>query len=101
MEEPCSREGGYCDCGGLLLCGRKGRRSPRFVVVLEEAEQLLLVGKVSAEMKPNSLCIVMLQAIIEPLVVAEVEPLLLQLPLQVPISLGDEAEVWMRFLDGR
>ena len=50
-------------------------------MVLEEAKQLLLVGKVSTELKPNTLCIVMLQAIIEALVIAEVEPLLLQLPL--------------------
>src|SRR5580704_7101203 len=101
MEESCPWEGAYCDRGGLLLCGRKGRCSPRLIVVLEEAKQLLLVGEVSTEMKPNPLCIVMLQAIIEPLVVAEVEPLLLQLPLQVPVSLGNEAEVWMRSLDGR
>src|SRR5580692_1994521 len=100
MEESCPREGGYCDCGSPLLCGPKGRRGSRLVVVLEEANQLLLVGKVSAEMKPNSLCIVMLQAIVEPLVVTEVEPLLLQLPLQVPVGLGNEAEVRMRSLDG-
>src|SRR5271157_1097723 len=52
-------------------------------------------------MKTYTLCIVMFQAVIEPLVVAEVEPLLLQLPLQVPVSLGNEAEVRMRSLDGR
>src|SRR5208282_4740305 len=52
-------------------------------------------------MKPNILCIVMLQAIIEPLVVAEAEPLLLQLPLQVPVSLGNEEEVRLRSLDGK
>src|SRR5271165_7010058 len=36
----------------------------------------------------------------EPLVVAEVETLLLQLPLQVPVSLGNKEKVRMRFLSG-
>src|SRR5271165_1675485 len=70
-------------------------------MVLEEANQPLLVGKVSTEMEPNTLCIVMLQTVIEPLVVAEIEPLLLQFPLRVPVSLGNEAEVRMRPLNGR
>src|ERR1039457_6148409 len=42
----------------------------------------------------------MLQAIIESFVVAEVEPLLLQLPFQVPICLGYEEEAGVRLLDG-
>ncbi len=46
-------------------------------MILEEAKELLLVSKISTEMKPNTLCIVMLQAIIEPLVVTKVESLLL------------------------
>ena len=100
MEEPCPRKSGYCNCGGLLLCRRKSRCGPRLIVVLEEAKQLLLVGKISTEMKPNTLCIVMLQAIIESLVVTEVEPLLLQLPLQVPVSFGNEEELRMLFPDG-
>ena len=61
-------------------------------MVLDETKQLLLVSKVRTEMKPDALGVVVLQPIIEPLVVAEVEPLLLQLPLQVPVSLGNEAE---------
>src|SRR5271169_5183966 len=101
MEESCSREAGNRDCGGLLLGGRKGRCGPGLIVVLEEAKQLLLVGKVGTKMKPNSLCIVMFQAIIEPLVIAEVEPLLLQFPLQVPVSLGNEEKVWMFSLESR
>src|SRR5271170_2207144 len=72
----------------------------RLIVVLEEAKQLLLVVKVGTEMKPNTLCIIMLEAIIEPLVVAEVEPQLLQLPLQAPVSFGHEEELRMPSLDG-
>src|SRR5580692_9470429 len=49
-------------------------------------------------MEPNTLCIVMFQAIIEPLVVAEVEPMVLQLPLQIPVSFGDKAESRIVFL---
>src|SRR5580704_1906662 len=101
MEESCAGEGRYCDRGGPLLCGREGRCGPRLVVVLEEAKQLLLVDKVSTEVKANTLRIFMLQAIIEPLVVTEVEPLPLQLPLQVPVSLGNEAEVLMCSFDSR
>src|SRR6266404_2359616 len=51
-------------------------------------------------MKANTLRVVVLQAVIELLVVAEVESLLLKLPLQVPISLGNEEEAGMRFFDG-
>ena len=43
-------------------------------------------------MKPDTLGIVMFQTIIELFIVAEVESLLLQLPLQVPIGLGHEQE---------
>jgi hypothetical protein len=62
-------------------------------MVLDETEQLLLVGKLSTDMQPNILRFVMFQPIIESLVVAEVEPMMLQFPLQVPISLGNEAAV--------
>ncbi len=50
-------------------------------------------------MKPNILCIIMLHPIIKPLVVAEVEPVLLPFPLQVPVSFCDKAEVRIRFPD--
>ena len=62
-------------------------------MVLDETEELLLVGKIGAEMKADTLRIAVLQPVIELLVVAEVESLLLQLPLQVPIGLGNEEEI--------
>ena len=68
-------------------------------MVLEEAQQFLLVAEISSQMKPNTLRIAMFQTIIEPLVVTEVETLALQFPLQVPVSFGDEAEVRMRALN--
>ena len=41
----------------------------------------------------------MLHPVIELLVIAEVEPLLLERPLQVPVSLGHETELRVRELD--
>src|SRR5258706_5655133 len=49
-------------------------------------------------MKADALRIAMLQPIVELLVITEVEALLLKLPLQIPISFGDEDEIRMRFL---
>src|SRR6516162_6678097 len=46
-------------------------------------------------MKPDALCVVMLQTVIESLVIAEVEPVLLQFPLKVPIRLRYEEEAGM------
>ena len=68
-------------------------------MVLEEPKQIVLVCKVSTQMKSNALCIVVFQSIIKPLVVAEVESPLLQLPLQVPVGLSDKAKARMRSLD--
>ena len=100
MEESCSRQSGNRDCGSLLLCERKSRGGSRFIVVFQKAQQLPLVGQVSAKMKPDAFRIFMLQPIIKPLVVAEIEAMLLQFPLLVPVSLGNEADVRMRSLNG-
>ena len=70
-------------------------------MIFEEAQKLFLVGQISAEMKASAFCVVMLQAIVEPLVVAEIKALLLQLPFQVPIGFSDEAEVRVSMLDRR
>ena len=90
MEESSPRESGYSDCGGLLFRGGERCRGPRLIVIFDETEQLLLIGKVSTKMKSNILCIFMLQPVVEPLVIAKVESLLLQFPLQIPVSLGNE-----------
>src|SRR5580700_9458640 len=100
MEESCPGQGGYCDCRGPFPCRRKGRCGPWLIMVLEEAKQFILICRGGTEMKPKILCVVMLQAIINPLVVTEVEPLLLQLPLHIPVSFGNEQELRVRFLDG-
>src|ERR1700689_498052 len=99
MEESCSGKRRHSDCGGQLLGGRKRCCRPGLIVVLQKAQQVLLVSKAGKEMESNTLRIAMFQPIIEPLVVAEVEPLALQLILQVPVSLGDETEVRMHVLN--
>ena len=100
MKESRSWLRGCCDCSSLLLFGRKRRCCPRLIVVFQEAKQLLLVGKVSTKMKADTFRIIMLKPVIESLVIAEVKPMLLQLILQVPISLGNEAHVRVRLLNG-
>ena len=64
-------------------------------MILDEPDQSFLVSKVSAEMKPHALGGLVFQTVIESLVVAVVKALLLQLPLQVPVGLGDEQEIRM------
>src|SRR5271157_3043581 len=43
-------------------------------------------------MQANALRVLLLEAVVESLVVTEIESLLLQLPLQVPVRLRDEDE---------
>src|SRR5262245_9717399 len=43
----------------------------------------------------------MLQTVVEPLVVTKVEPLLFQLPFEVPVSLGDKEKVRISSLNDR
>src|SRR5258708_16328137 len=69
-------------------------------MILEKAKQFFLVAEIGAQVKADALRIVVLQAVVEPLVIAEVEPQLLKLPLLTPISFGNEEEVRIRFLDG-
>ena len=73
----------------------KGGRGPGLVMVLDEPDHAFLVRKVRQEMLPHALGGPVLHPVVEFLVVAEVETLLLQLPLQIPIRLGDEPELRM------
>ena len=59
-----------------------------------------MVSKISAEMPADAFCIAVLHPIVKLLVVTEVETLLLELPLQVPVSLGDKEKTGMLLLDG-
>ena len=70
----------------------RGRRA-RLVVVLDEAQQPLLVAAVGLQVAAHGLGGLVDEPVVEALVVAEVEALLLQRPLHVPVGLGDEQEV--------
>src|SRR5262249_36597421 len=101
MKESCSRQSGHRYRGGTFFGGNECRCRPRLVVVLNETNQPLLVCRIRTEMKPDAFCVVIHQAVIQPLVVTEVEPLLLKFPFQVPVRLGDEEEIGMCRLNGR
>ena len=58
----------------------------------------LSIGKTSREMEADVLCIAVFQPVVEPLVIAEIESLLLEFPLQVPICFGNKEEAGMLFL---
>src|SRR5262249_55090813 len=64
-------------------------------MILQKPDELVLVGKIGVQMRPDALGSIMLQAVVQPLVVTVVESLLLQVPLQVPIGLGDKEHVRM------
>ena len=49
-------------------------------------------------MPPHALGRVVLQPVVQPLVVAKVESLLLEVPFEIPICLGHEEEVRVRLL---
>src|SRR5262245_5367378 len=64
------------------LGGSECRRGARLVVVFDEADESLLIAGFSTEMQPDGFGVLMLQAIVEPLVIAEIEALLLQCPFE-------------------
>src|SRR4051812_6799802 len=92
----CSNDG----CGLMARPGKDGRRA-RLVVILEKARQPILVVESRFQMAANGAGIGMAQAIVQPLVVAVVEALLLQFPFVVPIGLGQKSEAPMSVAHGR
>src|SRR5215471_244054 len=70
-------------------------------MILDEAEQSSLVGKIGTEMKADALCMGVFHPIVELLVVAEIETLPLEFPFQVPVSLRDKEKFRMLVLSGR
>src|SRR5262249_30847286 len=73
VEEPCSWNCCGCQRSGVFLCAWKSGRGPRFVMILDEADQLCLVRGVGTEVKTHALGIAMFQAVVQPLVVTVVE----------------------------
>jgi len=52
-------------------------------------------------MEANILCIAVLHPVVKLLVIAKIETLLLEPPLQLPVDLGDKEKARMLSLDGR
>ena len=89
------------DGGRARLRRRKRCCRARLVVVLDEPNEAALVLEVGAEVPVYLLGALVHQTIVEALVVAVVEALLLERPLHVPVRLGDEDEVGTIGLHGR
>ena len=75
--------------------------SAGFVVVLQEARELRLVGRRRPEVLAHRPGVPLAQPVVEALVVGVVEPLLLEGPLQVPVHLGHETEARSPFPHAR
>ena len=99
LEEAKARGEEGDDGGGLVLGPGEGGRSPRLVMVLQKAGQLVLIVEAGEEMTPDLRRIGMAQPVIEPLVVAIVEALVLQRPFEVPIDLRHESEAGVGLAD--
>jgi hypothetical protein len=69
-------------------------------MIFNKADQFSLVIKVSAKMEAHALRGVAFEAVIQALVVTVIEPLLLEFPLEIPITLSNEKEIRPRFLQG-
>ena len=93
LEEAQARRQVRDDGRRLVDAGRERRRGPRLVVVLQEAGQPVLVIEPGQEVLAHRPGVPLAQAVVQPLVVGVVEPLLLQRPFEVPVDLGHEAEV--------
>ena len=64
-------------------------------MVLDEAHEPALVAGVGGQVPVHRLGALVDEPVVEALVVAVVEALLLERPLEVPVRLGDEDEVGM------
>ena len=95
-----ARERRHHDRRRALALRREGVCGARLVVVLDEAKEPLLIVGGRLQVAPHRLGGPADEAIVEALVVAEVEALLLQRPLHVPVGLRDEHERGMRRVDG-
>lgn len=80
------QEGCHCYRSRPILFRGKCSCRAWLVAALDETEELLLVGKLSTQMKAYTLRVAVLQPVTELLVVAEVETLLVKLPLRVPVK---------------
>jgi hypothetical protein len=60
------------------------------IVILQEPQEATLVTQVGAQVVADRLGVFANDSVVEPLVITEVEPVFLQIPLHVPIGFGDQ-----------
>ena len=88
-------QGGDRHGRGHLGFDAEARGDAGFVVVLQKPQQLRLVAQVGAQVLTDTAGVLGHDSVVEPLVVAEVEALVLQLRLHVPVRLRDQHGVGM------
>ena len=67
------RERGHGQRHSTFLCQRKRCCSTRLVVILNETKQLVLVRESGTQVKPDVLCVRVLKAVVQCLVVTEIK----------------------------
>src|SRR5271168_1273038 len=77
---------------GLVLRPGEFGRGARLVVVFEKADELVLIVEAGEQVATDRRDIALSQAVVESLVVAIIEALLVQRPFEVPIDLGHKSE---------
>ena len=75
-----------------FLC-RKSGCGPRFIMILEEPNQSLLISRVCQQVRPHAFRIFMAEPIVESLVVTIIKTLLLQYPLHVPVGFRNKKKI--------
>src|SRR5947209_1741835 len=101
MEKPRAGNGSDNDGRGAPPLGRERRSGPRVIVVLDKPKELGVIRRIRTQVQPPTLCILVLQAVVESLVVTEVKALLLKLPFEIPVSLGYKEKSRGHVLNGR
>ena len=92
VDEARARLGHRGDGSGPGLVGREGRRGTWLVVVLDEADEALLIRGVAAQVAANLVAALVHEPVVQALVVTEAEAVLLERPLEIPVGLGKEDE---------
>ena len=79
--------------GGPVNVRRKDGGGARLVVILQKVQRSIAERRRGPEVLAHGARRPGAQPVVEPLVIGEVETLLLQRPLEVPVNLGDEEEL--------
>jgi hypothetical protein len=75
--------------------GREHRSGARLVVVLQEADEMRLPGGIREQVRPYAACVADGEAVVQALVVAEVDALIDEVGFAIPVRLCEEEELGM------